>query len=250
MASTGLIVGLSVGLLGSLALGTTVIFFAWQRRWLVRTLDRDVAYSYGGFFGGSHRQQPQQYAQYPEQSPYLFGTVAPRDVEYGPNPAIFNLTMVPREIRPVIKPPAPASPDHPLERSASSVSNTVPGPAAREQREVQDTDSADALNATPAASLNEYQCRHCQLRFDKAYLLNKHITRKHERRYKCNSCDSAFALRADLLRHERARHPNPNEKDGAETSQLFLCKNTGCKTPNKVFNRKDNLMRHSARCAM
>lgn len=79
--------------------------------------------------------------------------------------------------------------------------------------------------------------------------------RKHERRYKCNDCDSPFALRADLLRHERSLHGSGSGSGaGAGVSAInnaesFVCSNPNCKTPSKTFNRKDNFMRHSARCA-
>jgi hypothetical protein len=142
------------------------------------------------------------------------------------------------------------------------------------------TTSLEISNPVPGTLPSAYQCPQCSLSFDKAYLLkypprsfstpsptlfsqntystkptifSKHITRKHERRYKCNDCDSAFSLRADLLRHQRVRHRRKDAGSGANAganaAELFVCSNPSCKTPGKTFNRKDNLMRHETRCA-
>ncbi|ORY11907.1 hypothetical protein BCR34DRAFT_587590 [Clohesyomyces aquaticus] len=91
-----------------------------------------------------------------------------------------------------------------------------------------------------------YSCPECELRFRTPGQRNKHINRKHRRRYTCpvESCEKAFSLNADLERHKRALH---REELGI-SSTVLKCPNWSCLSPEKIYTRKDNLNRHVRRC--
>lgn len=86
-----------------------------------------------------------------------------------------------------------------------------------------------------------HPCKECNSMFETKGQLNSHTNRKHEKRFSCEECDSAFNLQADLQRHKASVH-------GASAKLAWRCTNAGCLTPNKVFVRKDNFLRHARRC--
>jgi hypothetical protein len=73
----------------------------------------------------------------------------------------------------------------------------------------------------------------------------KHHSCTHHRRFKCTQCPFQFNLRADLERHERAKH---REVSYPQLLVGYLCDVPTCKTPDKVWERKDNFQRHLERC--
>lgn len=86
-----------------------------------------------------------------------------------------------------------------------------------------------------------YHCSQCDKVFDKFYLRNRHYNRKHNRRYPCEvpGCQQIpFALKADLVRHRKSRHPE------LFPPSLFPCTFPPCQFTHKPFSRKDNLRRH------
>jgi uncharacterized C2H2 Zn-finger protein len=84
-----------------------------------------------------------------------------------------------------------------------------------------------------------HTCSQCDLDFPTAGQLNSHVNRKHDQRYKCDSCHRAFNLRADLIRHESSVHT---------LASAWRCTNEPCLKPGKVFARKDNFRRHVKTC--
>jgi uncharacterized C2H2 Zn-finger protein len=85
---------------------------------------------------------------------------------------------------------------------------------------------------------SSYTCTQCGLDFSTMGQLNSHINRKHNQRFKCNECDKAFNLRADLNRHKVSVHHYSSESS-------WRCPNVPC---GKVFFRKDNFQRHVQNC--
>lgn len=80
-----------------------------------------------------------------------------------------------------------------------------------------------------------FQCEHCSSTFEARGQLNKHMHRRHDRRYSCNSvgCTVTFALKTDLRRHVLAKH--------TAAVEMWHCTSPGCR---KTFSRRDNLLRH------
>lgn len=88
-----------------------------------------------------------------------------------------------------------------------------------------------------------HACPDCPMKFDNLGLRNKHQNRKHNLRFACSVCPARFGLRLDLKRHNCTVHEalfGPLE--------ILKCGVAGCATPTKIFNRKDNYMRHVERC--
>ncbi|MCP9262394.1 hypothetical protein DINM_005786 [Dirofilaria immitis] len=86
---------------------------------------------------------------------------------------------------------------------------------------------------------NEFKCNICgrkygYLRSLKAHILIKH-TEKHkgEKQFKCNICNRKYEYLQSLRAHIRALHTDKKE---------FKCDEC-----NKIFNRKDNLIKHKKR---
>ncbi|KAF2250855.1 hypothetical protein BU26DRAFT_517631 [Trematosphaeria pertusa] len=88
-----------------------------------------------------------------------------------------------------------------------------------------------------------FVCPYCQRPFRTAGLKNKHVNRKHIRRYKCTTmdCEAAFHLNNDLSRHQQTVH-----KTAVDSTWKYT--NEHCRTPETVFRRKDNFLRHVGRC--
>ncbi|KAF2105936.1 hypothetical protein BDV96DRAFT_508634 [Lophiotrema nucula] len=94
-------------------------------------------------------------------------------------------------------------------------------------------------------SKTQFACSDCGLAFRTAGLRNKHVNRKHVRRFACTvaDCTAAFHLSADLKRHQLNVH-----KETHDTGKTWMCTNQRCSNPNVVFKRKDNYTRHLLRC--
>jgi hypothetical protein len=84
------------------------------------------------------------------------------------------------------------------------------------------------------APSSSHRCTQCGAECQTSGRLKNHINRSHVRRYKCEQCDKAFNLRADLNRHQLSKHK-------PELQQIFHCSAAGC---THTFNRRDNLVRH------
>lgn len=99
--------------------------------------------------------------------------------------------------------------------------------------------STTSLLDSAGSEQPSHTCSQCDLDFATAGQLNSHVNRKHDQRYKCDSCHRAFNLRADLLRHESSVHT---------LASAWRCMNEPCLKPGKVFARKDNFRRHVKTC--
>jgi hypothetical protein len=86
--------------------------------------------------------------------------------------------------------------------------------------------------------LSSFPCAHCDVIVQTAGELNKHVYRRHFKRFTCLECEAAFHLKADLLRHQSARH-------GDNRKEALPCPNPGC---TYTASRRDNLMRHERLC--
>lgn len=87
------------------------------------------------------------------------------------------------------------------------------------------------------AHSSSHTCTLCGIEFKTQGQLNSHHNRKHNQRFKCDECDKAFSLRADLRRHEATVH-----KAGSTGNfSSYPCPATGCV---QTFLRRDNLLRH------
>lgn len=167
-------------------------------------------------------------------------TVQPHLIEHNPNPRIFPhlwravtavvvlerllLEDVYEEVN---------SRDAKRQRIEASNENSVVGAVETKQ---------DTSNST------DFICEECDVSFRSTGLLTDHINRKHVRRFKCTACglDVAFNLRADLERHNRAKH-------WGGLIEGLKCTVEGCKTPSKTWVRKawvrkDNPKRHMEGC--
>ena len=82
-----------------------------------------------------------------------------------------------------------------------------------------------------------FSCIRCNEEFPTAGLLNKHINRKHIKRYSCDRCSASFHLHTDLLRHQPSHEPNRRP--------AIPCSNAGCP---RTFTRRDNMLRHRKEC--
>ena len=109
-------------------------------------------------------------------------------------------------------------------------------------------------NSTPSSSARSdddlpWACTECDMRFRTPGQQREHENRKHTRRFKCPVCKQGFNLRADLSRHESTVHKTDDKGlvDYQSTAGL-RCPNVGCKGADRVWDRKDNLMRHVGRC--
>jgi uncharacterized Zn-finger protein len=138
--------------------------------------------------------------------------------------------------------------------------------SAHAESESEQTASDQSYETTTATTLSEEQstpgssdlsqgdqalaCTECDLTFRTSGQRKEHENRKHIRRFKCDMCDRSFNLHADLRRHERTVHKVSDSATtaGHEEEGVLKCPNEGCKTANKVWDRKDNLARHTLRC--
>jgi Zn finger protein HypA/HybF involved in hydrogenase expression len=89
---------------------------------------------------------------------------------------------------------------------------------------------------------SSFPCARCNLQFRTQGLLRNHYNRKHNLRYKCDACAIAFGLMKDLERHRSTIHKR------LFALETFQCPNKDCATPSKLFDRKDNFLRHVSRC--
>lgn len=162
-------------------------------------------------------------------------TVQPHLIEHNPNPRIFphlwqavTTVVVPERLLLEEVYEEVTSRDAKRQRVEASNESSVVGALETEQ---------DASNSTNSI------CKECDVSFCSVGLLTDHINRKHVRRFKCTACgpDVAFNLRADLERHNRAKHR------GGLVEGL-KCTVESCKTPSKTWVRKDNLKRHMEGC--
>ena len=192
MASMGLIIGLSVGL-GCLSLYIILTIFLF-----LRYMCKAATYACAAPESTSSiHLYPSSwihgsYSSFLPPAVPLVKTVAPWDVEYGPNPGIFTLAEIPWEMLPAISATSPVravegdsperddqgattspslSRDPPLRASVVPVPATVPGPAARQMSAVEAAMSPGISNPIPGTLPNVYQCPRCPLGFDKSYLL-------------------------------------------------------------------------------
>jgi hypothetical protein len=147
-----------------------------------------------------------------------------------------------------------------LHSLSSSRARNSPAPG------INPTESALYLSAPthePASSVTVicmYACPQCPETFRKAMsggelnlslcsfaqltLNSKHPNRKHLRRYQCpiSGCGKKFGMHGSLERHIRSCHSFAAGVEG------LRCPNSDCKSPEKVFARRDNLERHVKRC--
>ncbi|OAK97319.1 hypothetical protein IQ06DRAFT_43246 [Phaeosphaeriaceae sp. SRC1lsM3a] len=105
-------------------------------------------------------------------------------------------------------------------------------------------------SATPSkfklSDLCSLVCSICGLKCATEGQINQHMNRKHIRRFTCNICSKAFSLNADLTRHKLNVHLE--RREFRHPTQSYKCSNPGCRTPSKVFLRKDNFERHVRKC--
>ncbi|RMZ74639.1 C2H2 type zinc finger domain [Pyrenophora seminiperda CCB06] len=88
-----------------------------------------------------------------------------------------------------------------------------------------------------------FKCPDCRQTFRTPGLRRNHHNRRHNLRYTCIICTAPFGLRADLERHQFARHP-----EHFRAADRFWCTIVGCENPGKEWSRKDNFERHVKRC--
>ncbi|CAO2647997.1 Nn.00g089190.m01.CDS01 [Neocucurbitaria sp. VM-36] len=81
-----------------------------------------------------------------------------------------------------------------------------------------------------------FKCDLCHWTYDSLLDLNSHMSRKHERKYKCDhpGCYSSFDFKIDMNRHLRT-----HQAEGSP--RLFSCLAPDC---DKAFSRKDNMLKH------
>ncbi|KAF2250422.1 hypothetical protein BU26DRAFT_424836 [Trematosphaeria pertusa] len=106
--------------------------------------------------------------------------------------------------------------------------------------------SASPRTQGQEANATSHTCPECPLSFPTAGQRNKHVNRKHRRRYICpiSSCQKAFSLNADMERHKKTVH----KELFSFSDSMLKCPLSKCKTPEKLYSRKDNLDRHVKRC--
>jgi hypothetical protein len=143
--------------------------------------------------------------------------------------------------------------------------HTVPSSPAQGEPKSDQLSSDQSQRTTPASTLSVYgstpessapsegdqslACTECDMSFRTFGQRREHQNRKHTRRFKCDMCDRAFNLQADLGRHERTVHKSEGGAiDGGHEESPLKCPNEGCKTADKIWDRKDNLWRHIVRC--
>ncbi|KAF1829919.1 hypothetical protein BDW02DRAFT_125843 [Decorospora gaudefroyi] len=178
--------------------------------------------------------------------------VNPYDIEYAPNPVIFaepqNKATQALDIAPVDTLVSPLEEqrsrmykdDIRLRYEASPTEDTeheTTMPTSETQAETPPFTGP----ATNPATLAIFPCPSCSCSFAKAYKRSKHVNLVHAHRFKCGhgGCKKTFGLRTNLERHEATHRRD---------EQGLSCPNAWCKTPAKVFPRRDNLERHVRRC--
>jgi hypothetical protein len=110
-------------------------------------------------------------------------------------------------------------------------------------------EQATPESSAPSEGNQSLVCTECDIEFRTTGQRREHQNRKHIRHFKCDMCDRAFNLQADLGRHERTVHKVDNATMVRDQEEcVSRCPNKGCKTANKVWDRKDNLARHVVRC--
>jgi uncharacterized C2H2 Zn-finger protein len=104
-------------------------------------------------------------------------------------------------------------------------------------------------SSAPSNGDQSLTCPECEVQFRTSGQRREHQNRKHIRRFRCDICERAFNLQADLSRHERTVHKvEDGAMVGGDGECALKCPNRGCKTADKVWDRKDNLARHVVRC--
>jgi hypothetical protein len=127
---------------------------------------------------------------------------------------------------------------------ASSTQSRMTSPASTSS-----LDESTSESSAPSEGDQSLACTECDMSFRTFGQRREHQNRKHTRRFKCDMCDRAFNLQADLGRHERTVHKSDGGAiDGGHEESPLKCPNEGCKTADKIWDRKDNLWRHIVRC--
>jgi hypothetical protein len=137
----------------------------------------------------------------------------------------------------------PAHEELQLEKSSSDAcQQTTPGLTSS-------VEESTPESSAPSDGDQSLACPECDMIFRTSGQRREHQNRRHIRRSKCGMCDRAFNLQADLGRHERTVHKSGvGAIDGGHEDSPLKCPNKGCKTADKVWDRKDNLWRHIVRC--
>lgn len=178
-------------------------------------------------------------------------TIQPQMVEHQPNPGIFPHRW--RAVTTVLSPEHPALVGVTVATSSNSAEIRRAPPVNRDGGSNGDmlgqtsTRTVARLQNEPN-SISDFTCERCNITFRTVGLLTNHRHRKHERRFRCSACTEsvAFHLRADLERHNRAKHAAIMESNIAKRG--YRCTEVGCKMPDKVWTRMDNFRRHVGRC--
>lgn len=147
--------------------------------------------------------------------------------------------------------PYPASISPLQEPSQTTVDQLSPQNSANFTLPLVSSDDADTTPASsaPSDSVSPFACPECDLRFRTSGQKREHINRKHARRFVCLLCEKDFNLGADLKRHMNTVHKlEDTGKKGTDSTLCLRCPNIGCKSPDKIWDRKDNLTRHVGRC--
>jgi hypothetical protein len=127
---------------------------------------------------------------------------------------------------------------------ASSTQSRMASPASTSS-----LDESTPESSAPSDGDQSLACTECDMSFRTFGQRREHENRRHFRRFKCDMCDRAFNLQADLGRHERTVHKSDGGAiDGGHEESPLKCPNEGCKTADKIWDRKDNLWRHIVRC--
>jgi uncharacterized C2H2 Zn-finger protein len=107
------------------------------------------------------------------------------------------------------------------------------------------TPASSALSDSPSP----FACPECDRSFRTSGQRREHLNRKHVRRFVCLICEKDFNLGADLKRHMKTVHKlDEPGLSGVDSGSYLKCPNAGCKSPDKFWDRKDNLTRHVERC--
>ena len=78
-------------------------------------------------------------------------------------------------------------------------------------------------------------CQKCDKRFDSRKSLNEHTRETHQNKFfSCEQCDKSFQKQSNLKRHKQTVHANIDD-----------LKCTSCQ---KIFNRRDSMIRHMTNC--
>lgn len=167
--------------------------------------------------------------------------VKPREVLLNPYPTY--LDAFPEKPSPEPHTTAPTEfyvPSQVLLESGDFTQDAEPDDAGVEAHQSEQASNIHSVQPSYSSTPTDpFPCTKCPQTFPTRGKLNEHRYRKHDRRFKCGSCEKAFFLKIDCSKHEKAVHT----PDG---TQRFYCMISGCtsKLATEGTTRDDNVLRH------